>query len=85
MHYLSSKKFDKQFKKLSKKTREHFYEKVMIFRTEPFHPVLNNHSVHYPYENCRSINVNGDIRALYEVKDDTVIFIRIGSHSELYK
>jgi addiction module RelE/StbE family toxin len=85
MQYLSSKKFDKQLKKLPQKTKKHFYEKMMIFQTDPFHPVLNNHSVHYPYEGCRSINITGDFRALYEMIGDTVLFIRVGTHSELYK
>ncbi len=79
------KKFNKKFKKFPKKVREQFYEKLAIFEINQFDPLLNNHPVHYPYEGCKSINITGDIRALYEVKDDTAIFIRIGSHSELYK
>ncbi len=62
-----------------------FYEKLVIFEIDQFAQILNNHSVHYPYEGCRSINITGDVRALYEITDNTVIFIHIGSHSELYK
>jgi addiction module RelE/StbE family toxin len=85
MQYLSSKKFDKQFVKLSKKTKEQFYEKMILFQINSFNLLLNNHAVHYPFEGCRSINITGDLRALYEVIGDTALFIRIGSHSELYK
>lgn len=85
MQYISSKKFDKQFAKLPNKIKELFYEKIIIFQTNPFHPVLNNHSVHYPYDGCRSINITNDIRSLYEPVDNIALFIRIGSHSELYK
>ncbi len=78
------KKFTKKFKKFPKKMQEQFYEKLGIFGIDQFDPLLNNHAVHYPYEGCRSINITGDIRALYEIIDDTALFIRIGSHSELY-
>jgi mRNA-degrading endonuclease YafQ of YafQ-DinJ toxin-antitoxin module len=79
------KKFSKRFKKIPKKFQEQFYEKLKIFQDNPFAEILNNHAVHYPYENCRSINITGNLRALYETGQDRVIFIYIGSHSELYK
>lgn len=79
------KKFTKKFKKLPKKTQEKFYERLMIFEKNQFSEILNNHSLHNPYEGCRSINISGDIRALYEDRGEVAIFIRIGSHSELYK
>ena len=80
------KKFTKKLKKLPKKLQEQFYEKLEIFEINPFAQILNNHAVHYPYEGCQSINITGDIRALYETVDDNrIIFVYIGSHSELYK
>mgnify|MGYP001562235093 FL=1 len=85
MQYSSSKKFDKRFAKLTQKIREQFIESVKIFQQNPFDPKLNNHSVHYPYDGCRSINITGDVRAIYEPKGYLAFFIRIGSHSELYK
>jgi len=86
MHYISSKKFDKQFAKLSKKIREQCIERMEIFVEDPFDPILHNHAVHHPYDGCRSINVSGDIRAIYQLGNDGIAcFIAIGSHSELYK
>jgi len=79
------KKFTKEFKKLPKRIQEKFYEKLEIFEINQFAHVLNNHAVHYPYEDSRSINISGDLRALYETDDKNFIFIRIGTHSELYK
>ena len=79
------KKFNKKFKKIPKKIQEQFYEKLKIFEVNPFAEILNNHAVHYPYEGCRSINITGDLRTLYETDRDRFIFIRIGTHSELYK
>lgn len=79
------RKFTKQFEKLSRKIQEQFYERLSIFEIDPFNPLLNNHCVHHPYEGCQSINISGDIRALFEINKDNVLFIRIGTHSELYK
>lgn len=57
-----------------------------MFLDNPFNPILNHHAVHYPYEGCFSINISGDIRAIYEVQQNgDMLFIRIGTHSELYK
>ena len=79
-----SRGFKKDYKKLSKKLQKQFSDRAEIFRNDQFNPLLNNHLLHHPYKNCRSINISGDIRALYETNGDTIIFIRIGTHSELY-
>ena len=85
MQYLSSKKLDNQFVKLPKKIQEQFHEKLTLFKMDPFNPLLNNHCVHHPYEGCQSINITGDMRALFEISNNRALFIRVGSHSELYK
>ena len=78
------KNFKKRFKKLSPKIQEQFYERLDLFLKDKFHRVLNNHRVEKAFPNCRSINVSGDYRAIFEDAGDTVIFITIGTHSELY-
>ena len=80
-----SNSFRKDFKKLSIKVRDKFLSRLKLFQYDPFSPLLNNHSIHYPYDGCRSINITGDVRALYELKDNMAHFIHISSHSELYK
>lgn len=80
-----NKNFTKRFDNLPRKIQGQFYSRLEMFEQDQFHPLLNNHSIHHPYEGCRSINISGDIRALYENSNDTIKFIRIGTHSELYK
>jgi len=80
-----SRSFKKDYKKLTLKLRRQCDERLILFQENTFNPLLNNHSTHYPYEGCQSINITGDIRALYEVIDVVAFFIRVGSHSELYK
>lgn len=80
-----NRSFKKDYKKLSEKLRIQVGVRIELFKEDKFNPTLNNHAIHHPYEGCRSINVSGDIRALFEIDDDTVTFIRVGTHPELYK
>lgn len=79
------KNFKKQFSKLDKKIQAEFEYKIYRFLDDHNHPVLNNHPLHGEWAHYWSINITGDVRALYEVKDFTAIFVAIGKHSKLYK
>lgn len=80
------KNFRKHFNKLSKKIQDKFENRLILFLTDQFHHILNNHSLSGEYDGCRSINITGDIRAIFYVKTDgDVVFINIGSHTELYE
>ena len=78
------KSFLKSYVRQQIKIQGKFKEKRNLFIENMFHPILNNHSLNGKYVGCRSIT--GDIRAIFYKKlNDTVIFIAIGSHSELYE
>ena len=79
------KHFNKKFKKLSPKIKNQFYDRLRIFKFNKFNPILNNHSVDKEYPGCRSINVTGDCRAIFEDFGNKIVFLYIGIHSELYK
>ena len=81
--------FDKQFHKDWKclkhdKFRKKFVELVSMFIKDPFNKIFRNHALRGDYEDTRSIDVTGDIRAIYILVDDAYVFLRIGSHSHLY-
>ena len=80
----SHRNFKKQFYKLTKSQREKFKERSNIFLRDEFHPILNNHVLKGKYEGCRSINVGGDLRAIFKKSSEDVVFVKIGSHSKLY-
>ncbi len=82
-----SKRFLKDIKKCSSKIRLAFAARLELFIEDKFHFLLNNHSLTGEYAGCRSINITGDIRAVFEEYDkgQTIYFITIGSHSQLYK
>jgi mRNA-degrading endonuclease YafQ of YafQ-DinJ toxin-antitoxin module len=80
-----SKKFRKQFSKLDPKVRAQFKERQRLWVADPYHPQLRLHELSGRYAGLYSINITGDIRALYEKKDDTYyIYGFIGTHSQLY-
>jgi len=84
MQVIFHKSFDKQYIKLSPKIHSRFEERLKIFLTSPFAPLLNNHSVDEIFPECRSINITGDYRAIFKMRDSIPVFIKIGTHHELY-
>jgi addiction module RelE/StbE family toxin len=86
MRILFQKSFEKQFKRLPKNVRQKVFEKNLIFGKDPYHPILKNHALHGEYAGYRSINITGNLRAIYRLLDnDTALFVAIGTHTRLYK
>ena len=87
MQLFFHKKFDKRFVKLPKKIQEKFFVTLEIFSQNLYDERLYNHELNGKHKHRRSINITGDIRAIYQRADNSingVIFVDIGSHSELY-
>jgi addiction module RelE/StbE family toxin len=82
----TTKTFDKQYSKLNDKTKTIYKNRIVMFKSNPFDFRLRNHVLKGKYLGYRSIDITGDVRALYTVKGDIVIiFGFIGTHSQLYK
>jgi addiction module RelE/StbE family toxin len=82
----TTKTFDKQYSKLNDKTKTIYKSCISIFKSNPFDFRLHNHALKGKYLGYRSIDITGDVRALYTVKGNIVIiFGFIGTHSQLYK
>lgn len=85
MNIQTTKTFDKQYSKLKPNVKSQFKKRITTFSVNPFDVMLRNHALKGKYLGYRSIDIIGDVRALYTVKGDTVvIFGFIGSHSQLY-
>ena len=85
MIVIYSKKFQRNYKKLSRKLQEQFKQRRNLFLEDQFNPILNNHQLHNPYAGCRSINITGDYRAIYYHENlDIVRFIAVGTHHDLF-
>ena len=79
-----SKNFLKQAKKLSPELRQKLLERVAIFARNPLHPALRNHALKGKWRAYRSVDITGDVRALYLQHADEAIFDAVGTHSQLY-
>lgn len=82
-----SVKFIKQLKKAPKNIQISVRERLGMFVSDQFGPLLNNHALKGKYEGDRSININGDWRAVYQSVNQgtTAYFIALGTHGQLYK
>ncbi len=77
--------FLKEYGKLPRKIQARFKERLDVFRKTPFDESLGNHTLAGKWAGCRSINVTGDYRAIFEeTKENTFRFMAIGTHSKLY-
>ncbi len=80
-----TKGFTKQFKLLEAAQKRRFSERLILFKQNPYARELRNHALRGKYTGYRSIDIQGDLRALYYVANDrVVIFAIIGTHSQLY-
>jgi len=79
------KNFVKKYAKLRRSEKTRFKERRNLFLEDPYDPLLNNHALTGKYAGSRSINVTGNLRVVYDIIDgDSVLFIDIGTHSDLY-
>ena len=85
MHVRFHRKFRKKYKKLRITEQKKFDERLEIFVGNPFSRILDNHPLHGEWWGYRSIDVAGDLRAVFKIIDeDLALFVDIDTHSELY-
>lgn len=80
-----SKKFIKQYFKLPLKTQERFDARVKLLLDDSRDVQLNLHKLSGSFEESWSMNITGDIRAVFDKRwNNSIHFVAIGSHSQLY-
>ena len=85
MRAIFHKKFRRHYERLQQGEKRSTEERIHLFYENPFHPLLENHALHGVWQGRRSINITGDLRAIYEeVNSDTAHFVALGTHPELY-
>jgi len=79
------KEFQKQYDRLSLKLQNKTDTRLGLFLENPNNPILRLQQLRGKYSGYFSINITGDIRALYyEEEGDFVVFAMVGTHSQLY-
>lgn len=77
--------FKKQFKKLPPKLQDQFEQRVRLFVEDPASDILRIHPLKGKYKGYWSMNVSGNLRALFIRRgDEVIVFALIGTHSQLY-
>ncbi len=80
--------FLKSLKKADVRIRKKVKKRIMTFSKNPNDLELNNHPLKDPYQECRSINITADWRAIYKEiheEDSIAYFIILGTHDQIYK
>ncbi len=83
-----SSSFKRAFKKsvagnTSLETR--FWERIELFKSEPFDPKLRTHKLSGKLKDLWSFSIEYDLRVIFAfARQDQVIFVDIGSHKEVY-
>lgn len=80
------KHFEKQYKKLKPAEKQKTKSRLELFLENPFNPLLDNHPLRGKYTDYRSIDIAGDLRAVFKMQSEKeCIFVAIDTHSNLYK
>jgi len=80
-----SKKFKKQYDKLSPTLQQKTKDAIRRWTNNPHDETLRLHQLSGKMKRFYSIDITGDIRALYEIADkDIYIYQMVGTHSQLY-
>ena len=82
MRIYYSSKFEKEYKKLPKITKELGEEKEAIFRGDPFDKRLNTHKLHGRLKDFWAFSIDNKYRIIFEFREKDIIwFHSVGDHS----
>ena len=85
MRISTHRNFERQVKKLRVSEQRRLIQRLELFRADPNSPILNNHALKGRGEGHFSINITGDIRAIYRLpQKDVALFLKVDTHSNLY-
>lgn len=77
------KHFDKRIKQNSPLLNQ-FNRRYKLFIEDRKSPILDNHKLSGNMEGKRAFSITGDIRVVYNIVNDTIEFLDIGSHNQVY-
>lgn len=84
MKIVYPKRFLRHFDNQPVKIQDKFLARITLFTENKFNPILHNHALSGKYEGCRSINITGDVRAIFQDRGEIIVFACLGTHSQLY-
>ena len=82
------KTFEKHFKQRItpyEKLNEKFKARLALFMAGKLEYLLHDHALTGKLAGKRAFSVAGDIRVIYIELEDTIVFLDIGSHNQVYR
>lgn len=80
--------FTKSYKKYiagNPKLAAQFEKRLTLFTSGVTGPPINDHGLSGKMHGKRAFSIAGDIRVVYEETSDAILFIDVGTHSQVYK
>jgi mRNA interferase YafQ len=82
-------KFKKDWNSLEQSGRYHLsrLKEVMLLliaNNEPLPATYLDHALQGEYSDCRECHIGGDWLLIYRLDGDTIVFVRTGTHSQLF-
>ncbi len=77
----------KKFAKRHPELRNLYQKTLLLLEQNPFHPSLRLHPLTGSLNGLHSISINLSYRITIDllIDDETIIFINVGSHDEIYR
>jgi addiction module RelE/StbE family toxin len=87
MKIIRTKKFVKNYSNLRHNEQSRVEEAILKFVNDPYHPILRNHALKGKMEGKRAIHAGGDLRIIFQEKENRIIvlMLAVGSHNQVYK
>ena len=80
----SNKEFRKRYRLLDSKIRTQVDARLRLFKANPKDPRLRLHPLKGSLKGYYSINLSGNMRAIFKRGGKIIAFVLIGTHSQLY-
>lgn len=77
--------FERSYARQIAEVRDAFRERAKLLLIDPDHPLLAPHPLQGKLKGYWSINVTGDVRAVFKREGYIAIFVEIGTHDQLYR
>ena len=79
--------FRKGLENLTSNQKKRVGEILQLFKDNPYDPQLKNHALHGKQKGLRAIYAGGDLRLVFKEENDCqrVIFVRVGTHNQVYE
>jgi mRNA interferase YafQ len=82
------KRFKKDYQRIDRTGRDtaRLFEAISLLQAgQPLPPHFRDHQLTGNLKDCRECHLGGDWLLLYQLNEETLVLIRTGSHSELFK